>query len=188
MADHVSPSEFEKIPLAVIIAEPLKAAVSAQKEAAKATIDFVHSMMNETGQGDAKTLVPQSVFFKTKMGLENNTVREVTVEAPLLSLVPVPHLRIDSLTINFKYQIAETLVEKKENAAGAELEARTGALLSPWASGSFKGSVSSKSSEEATMNRSGSLEVTVHASESPIPEGLAKILSMLSNAFDIKPV
>jgi hypothetical protein len=33
------------------------------------------------------------------------------------------------------------------------------------------------------MNRSGMLEMTVHASESPIPEGLAKILNLLASTI-----
>ncbi|MEK7871726.1 MAG: DUF2589 domain-containing protein, partial [Nitrospirota bacterium] len=64
---------------------------------------------------------------------------------------------------------------------------QSGAMLSPWVSASLKGSVSSKSAEESTMNRSGSLEITMHASESPMPEGLAKILNLLSNSIQSLP-
>jgi hypothetical protein len=44
----------------------------------------------------------------------------------------------------------------------------------------LKGSVSSSSSSEATTNRSGTLDITVRASEAPIPEGLARLLTLLS--------
>ncbi len=35
------------------------------------------------------------------------------------------------------------------------------------------------------MNRSGTLEITVHASEAPMPEGLAKVLGLLANAIEV---
>jgi len=68
-----------------------------------------------------------------------------------------------------------------------DLEAKTGALVSPWVSATLKGSVSSKSSEESMMNRSGVLEITIHASESLMPEGLAKILGILANSIHSTP-
>jgi hypothetical protein len=51
----------------------------------------------------------------------------------------------------------------------------------------LKGSVTSRSSTESTTNRSGHLEITLHASEAPMPEGLARILSLLAHAVPDAP-
>jgi hypothetical protein len=98
-------------------------------------------------------------------------------------MVPVPHLRIDSITSTFKYEITQiqSQEQSKESVFGGS--AGTVGLLSKFVSVSLNGSVSSASKESSTMNRSGSLEITVHASEAPIPEGLAKILSILSSSI-----
>lgn len=176
-------AEFQALPLEFIIAAPLTSAVKAQAIAAEATKGFLDLMIK-----DGK---PITVDFKTKYNYIDDTgtskSKELEINAPMLSIVPVPHLRIDSLSIHFKYEISQTAKSTEASEKGIEFGAKTGALLSPWASASLKGSVSSKSAEESTMNRSGSLEITVHASESPIPEGLAKILNLLANSIQSLP-
>ena len=66
---------------------------------------------------------------------------------------------------------------------GVSLEAGTTGILASFVKASLKGNVSSQSSSESVMNRSGVLEITVHASEAPIPEGLARILNLLSKTI-----
>ena len=162
-------AEFQALPLEFIVAAPLTAAIKAQAVAAQATIEFVEKFKGDTIQFE----------FESE---QEGTVKKNKVNAPLLSMVPVPHLRIDSLTINFKYEISQTVKESSSMEKGLSLDVSSGALLSPWVSATLKGSVSSRSSEESTMNRSGTLEITVHASEAPMPEGLSKILGLLANS------
>lgn len=162
-------AEFQALPLEFIVAAPLIAAVKAQAVAAQATIEFVEKFKGDNVQFE----------FESK---QEGTPKKNKVNAPLLSIVPVPHLRIDSLTVNFRYEISQTVKEASSLEKGVEMDVKGGALLSPWVSATLKGSVSSRSSEESTMNRSGTLEITVHASEAPMPEGLAKILSLLATS------
>lgn len=172
-------AEFQALPLESIIAAPLKGAISAQAMAAATTKAFIDSLIDKDGH-------PVSVSFKmakSAAGASGNSSAVSSIEAPLLSMVPVPHLRIDSITTHFKYEI--TLAEKSEKEFnwGVDASAGTTGLLSKFISVSLKGNVSSKSREESVMNRSGMLEITVHASESPIPEGLAKILNLLASGI-----
>jgi hypothetical protein len=182
MADSTNISlaaEFQALPLESIIAAPLKGAIEAQAMAAATTKAFIESLIGKDG-------TPVSVQFKVSRETTdaNGVVSSgATINAPLLSIVPVPHLRIDSLTTHFKYEI--NLAEKKEHEKmwGVEGSAGTTGLLSKFVSVSLKGSVSSKSREESVMNRSGMLEITVHASEAPMPEGLSKILNLLASTI-----
>jgi len=204
-------AEFQALPLEFIVATPLVAAVKAQSMSAEATKGFILSLI------DKKTNFPVMVEFKAELEISQpatagaggatgaaaganaagnaaagatatKNLKTMQIKAPLLSMVPIPHLRIDSLTTHFKYEITQTVKTAKAQDLSGEMEARTGAVLSPWVSASLKGSVSSKSSEESTMNRSGVLEITVHASEAPIPDGLSKILGLLSNSIQCTPV
>lgn len=165
-------AEFQALPLEFIVAAPLIAAVKAQAVAAQATMEFVTKFKNDIVQFE----------FESE---QDGSVKKNKVNAPLLSIVPVPHLRIDSLTINFKYEITQTVKEASSLEKGVALDVSTGAALSPWVSATLKGSVSSKSSEESTMNRSGTLEITIHASEAPMPEGLSRILGLLANSIPV---
>jgi hypothetical protein len=194
MPDNTSISlaaEFQSLPLEAIIAAPLKGAIEAQAVAAATTKAFIESMLDKENKpinvqfkisrniiSTAPTTTPSNAPSAT-----TGTTETATIDAPLLSMVPIPHLRIDSLTTHFKYEI--NLAEKHENELGWSVDATAGTtgLLAKFVSVSLKGTISSKSKEESVMNRSGVLELTLHASEAPIPEGLAKMLNLLSSTI-----
>lgn len=180
-------AEFEKLPIEFLVATPLVAAVNAQSKAALATKEFIQSFVKE-GKPitvDFSVNVQETLPPASAGGALQTVTKKVQINAPLLSIVPMPHLRIDSLTTHFKYEISHVVKSTKDKMASAELGGQSGALLSPWVSATLKGSVSSKSSDESMMNRSGVLEITVHASEAPMPEGLAKILGFLANSIEM---
>jgi hypothetical protein len=161
--------EFQSLPLEFVIASPLAGAVKAQALAAANTRDFITAFKDE------------KVTLKAASQIAGDS-RMVDVEVPLLALVPIPHLRIDSLTVNFKYEIAQLSVDKDEHAKELQGEVGTTGILSNFVKASFKGSIASKSSSESTLNRAGSLDITVHASEGEMPEGLKRVLSLLAHA------
>lgn len=178
MADKIQPfSEFAQLPLEFVVAGPLLAAVRAQKAAAEATRDYIQSFIKQDGE-----LV--SVSFKAQLS-EGGETRSFDVRAPLLSIVPVPHLRIDALSVNFRFEVKTTDLKTSETTGAAATELKIGG--NPWVNGSLSGSVSTRSATEAVANRSGALEISVQASESEMPEGLAKIASMLANAIQVTP-
>jgi hypothetical protein len=176
-------AEFQALPLESIIAAPLKGAVEAQAIAAATTRAFIENMIDKDGK-------PITVPFKIKYSVSSATGvtdANTTIDVPLLSIVPVPHLRIDSLTTHFRYEInAITKTEHETNKAFGGTVGTTG-ILSKFVNVSLNGSISSKSREESSTNRSGILEITVHASEAPIPEGLAKILNLLAASIPSPP-
>jgi hypothetical protein len=166
-------AEFQALPLEFIIAAPLTGVIKAQAIAASTTKDFVEALKDEV------------VDFSYQV--EGDAKREATLKAPLLAVVPVPHLRIDSYTSTFRYEISQVVSEKDQLDKGASLEAGTTGLLSNFVSATVKGSVTSHHASESTANRSGSLEITVHASEAEIPKGLALVLSHLARAIPPLP-
>src|SRR5579859_4863139 len=121
MANEISPAaEFQALPLEFIIAQPLTAAVKAQQVAASATEAFIKSLIDANGK-------PLTVDFSASVKDEaTNTSKQVNVSAPLLSIVPIPHLRIDSLTVDFKYEITQTLKDSSEISKGVDLSAKAG--------------------------------------------------------------
>lgn len=190
MADQaqqlIPAAEFQALPLGYIVAEPLKAAIMAQAIAAKTTQDFINNLL--TGDADGPK-TPITVDFEAMQSVgtgDTTTIKKVSVSAPLLAMVPIPHLRIDSLTTHFRYEISSVAKSSEDTSKGVNMNVETGSALSLWAKGSITGSVSSKSSSESVMNRSGVLEITVNASEAPMPEGLAKILGILANSITVQ--
>ena len=182
---NVNPGEFKAIPLEDIIAAPLTGAIEAQKKSAEATRDFIKSFIDEDGN-------PINVEFKVAKNLLDQggaeTSESMQVKAPLLSIVPTPHLAIDEVITHFSYEIAQTITYEKEKEAKGEGEGQTGWLVSKFAKVQLSGSISNKTTEASTANRSGSLEITVKASQAPMPKGLDKILSVLANQITASPV
>lgn len=157
-------AEFQSLPLEYLVSAPLVAAVKAQRVAAETTKEFIESMI-ENGK-------PTTVEFSVDQDLgDGKPPQSLKVNAPLLAMVPVPHLRIDQITTKFTFEIKQTFSDRSETSKSVNMSAKTGGALSPWVKASLSGSASSSSAQESTTNRSGQLEITVQASESPIPEG-----------------
>jgi hypothetical protein len=189
MATDVQPqpaADFQALPLEFIVAAPLKAAINAQAIAAATTKTFLESMLTDNK--------PQTVDFTAQLVQTIDPVTKaaknqaMSIKVPLLSIVPIPHLRIDSVTTHFLYSITQTITSKEARDYAANLEVKGSGLLSGLLGVSLSGSVASKSAQESTTNRSGTLEITVHASEAPMPEGLSKLLDLMSKAVLATPV
>ncbi|MBI5562356.1 MAG: DUF2589 domain-containing protein [Deltaproteobacteria bacterium] len=184
MAIEVNPAaDFQALPLEFIVSAPLQAAVKAQGIAADTTRQYIESLINlET----RKPLTVEFEFNKSEGGpMPAVTTTTTKVTAPVMSIVPIPHLRIDSMTIHFKYEISQIVMDKTGTEKGWDFSGGGGVGGNPWVNFTLKGGVSSKTtaSSESTMNRSGTLEITVHASEAPMPAGLEKILTMMANSI-----
>ncbi len=186
-------AEFQALPLEYIIAAPLLAAVKAQQATAVATRDYIMSFLDAPADGADAGAARRPVTVDFKLLLQDKDAkgnltgasRDVLMSVPLLSMVPVPHMRIDSLTTHFKYEISQTVGANSESKKAFD----GGVTLSklPFIDFSLKGSVSSTASSQSSTNRSGMLEITLHASEAPIPEGLARLLSLLARMAEPLP-
>jgi Protein of unknown function (DUF2589) len=168
MAEEITiGSEFQSLPLEFIVSAPLTAAVQAQATAAATTLAFLN------------TTKDNYLAFTVKTDENGNAVNKV-INVPVLACVPVPHLRIDSVTTNFKFEITQQVKDTDSTTEGAELSGGLSGI--PWLNLSLKGNITHESSREATSNKSGMLDITVHASESDMPAGLQKVLDWLTSS------
>src|ERR671919_2536179 len=104
--------ELRQIPFDYLIGAPLKAAIEAQGLAAKTTIDFIEKVgfIPEDPDQDPFFLDEEedveggrvrNVTFSYSKTDENNVATNVTLTVPILSIVPIPYIRIDEITIDF---------------------------------------------------------------------------------------
>jgi hypothetical protein len=173
MADIVPGAEFQALPLEFVLAAPLSGAVKAQAVVAASIKGFIDAYKGDT------------VTFAVNSNTQGSASSSMNVTVPLLAIVPIPNLRIDSLTVDFKYEISQVIDSKQDSEKGISLNASSTGLLAKFVDFGIKGSVTSRSSTESTVNRSGHLEITLHASEGPTPEGLARILSLLAHSVPL---
>jgi hypothetical protein len=166
------PAEFQAVPLDFIIATPLVSTVNAMAAAAKATSDMIKELKGETVE----------LELKHQVGSEPHDTKVI---APLLSMVPLPHLRIDSLTVHFRYEITQTVTSKAALSGGGSLDIGLPGFLKMVGNFNLKGNVTRSTEQENVTNRSGLLEITIHASEAEVPKGLEKLLNLLADGIQV---
>lgn len=179
------------IPYGTLIGAPMTAAVEAQALAAQTSIDFIRTIgfenLDDTGSFGP---VRQVEFTYQHRDVESGTDRTVTLNVPLLTIVPIPYLRIDDMTIDFTSKITEEMLRttKRDTSvqADASLSVNYSNFLSPVKVG-FKASVSVKhSSSSATSNRyktEHTININVRAVQDDLPAGMTRVLDILEGAI-----
>jgi hypothetical protein len=128
------------------------------------------------GKVDATaTSIPSTVDVTHKF-IENN----VTIKVPFLTMLTIPALRIEEITIDFNAKLTstETANVSSEFAASAELGIKY-MFVNFKATASYKRTSSSGTSVEKTYN----LAVHVKAINDELPAGLDRILTMLEDSI-----
>lgn len=199
MADYVN-NKLKALPFEQIIGAPLTAAINAQTLAAKATVEFIKEvgfLPAKTPGGGQQTDTVQNfgevrnVVFKYVATSDDGTESVAELSAPILTIVPVPYLRIDDMTIDFTANITESfddtssLNKKTDTGGGADV------YVPFWAPAkvNFGAKVSTTSSSSSSSRYKTEYKMGIHlnAVQDDMPAGLSKVLNILENAIKDKP-
>ncbi|MFZ5638292.1 MAG: DUF2589 domain-containing protein [Pseudomonadota bacterium] len=194
--------ELNSLDFSVYIGGPLQAAVQAQHAASMSQVKFIQDVgFKDDGNGGTELRyvdfnytksVPNPHFGKTAQQLADeglppttNTTApflesEVNIKVPFLSMLSIPALRIEELTIDFNAKLTstETSNVSSEFTGSAELGINY-KIVNFKASASYKRTSSRGTSVEKTYN----LGVRVSAVNDEIPAGLDRILTMLEDSI-----
>lgn len=192
MADYGN--EISSISLGSIIGGALSAIVEAQSQAAHTTVYFINEVGFEGKQGERKPVYIDFQYEKMIIP-EKETQQEeaekqkqiTSLKVPLLTMVPIPYIRVDDATIDFNVKINSVQETKTSSDLnyGGKTEAfanyngfrfKTGIKLSASISNQKKSSTSD------TVKRDYSLNIHVHAKQDDMPAGVEHLLDLLSDA------
>jgi hypothetical protein len=111
--------------------------------------------------------------------------QEMKISVPILTIVPIPYITIDRVTIDFNAKInsVETRSESESIDASGRVGLELFKVLSVSATFAYKKSTTSGS----TVERTYSMSVHVEASQGEMPYGMEKILNILENAMIATP-
>lgn len=182
--------EISTISLGSIIGGALNAIVEAQSQAANTTVQFIDTVGFETKNGVKTPVYVDFEYSKQSALVAEENGKQITttkMRVPMLTMIPIPFIRIDDAVIDFNVKInsVEETKNLDKNAWGASTEAhadyngwrfKTGIKLNASISNQKK-SISSD-----TVKRDYSLNVRVHAVQDDIPAGVERLLSVLENA------
>ena len=169
--------QFSGLDMQQLIGGPLKAAADASMQLAQSTADFI----NEVGC-EEQVKVRTTTFKYQKTGVnEDGTEKteEIQVEVPLLAIVPIPNLQVDEVNVLFDMEVQKS--EGQEAAKGEEGGMSATAYWSPYKV-SINGSVSSQEHNPRSSDDSAKYHLDVRADEHGTPEGLQRVLDMMSEA------
>lgn len=182
----VATNALQAIPFSSLIGGPLDACVQAQAQAAMTSWEFIQNvgLTTDPETGETKAI---SVTFQYQKGGQM-----VNLVVPLLTIVPIPYIAIDEITIDFLANISassSSVTERSEvTEYGGEVAGSMKVGFGVFSlKTDFKANYSSKKDSKATEESRYSVEytMTVHvaASQSAMPAGLAAILNILQSSI-----
>jgi len=176
--------QFRGLPMEDLIGAPLIAAANAQGKLANLTKDFI----TEVGTDNGKVKTVDFTYGKTlKKAPNSDDVEEVdkTLSVPLLAIVNVPSLSVKKVNIDFEMEVKQQTQQKSSLATDTTVNVKYSSFWSP-ISASITGSVSTSKETTRKTDNSAKYSVHVEARDDGPPEGLAKVLNILSGLIQEK--
>lgn len=191
MADELvkMQDQFSGLDMGALIGGPLKAACDAQIMMAKATSDFIQNvgMDAEDASGMKKLRTVDFSFQRPSTAGDGNGIgmEKVNLSVPLLSIVKIPSLSVDDVNVTFDMEVKSSVCSESKRDSSASADVNSGFKFGSFSANvSIKGSVSAHQSNTRKSDNSAKYHVEVHAKDSGLPEGLAKVLDILSTASE----
>lgn len=185
---QVATSALQAIPFSSMIGGPLKACIDAQAMAAKTTWDFIQEVgLTVDPVTQEKKAVNVSFSF-----IQNG--HNVQLNVPLLTIVPIPYIAINSIDINFKASISASSSSVSETSSSSSLDAgaeiNAGLKIGPFhmdakLNANYSSKKDSKATEESKYSVEYTMDIAVKAGQDSMPAGLAKVLELLGNSLDV---
>jgi hypothetical protein len=204
--------ELSSIDFESMLGGPLSAVINAQAQSAITTVNFIKEVGFKKGedadQSPEGTTTSDPIYVKFKYPKEiapyqpevKNEAGDVTtaqspakyetqvLEVPILTILPIPYIRIDETTIDFNAKINSISWRQTDTnfKIASSLEAKAGWL---WGSAKLKVSCSYQRNTQqgSKVTRTYSLAIHIKAVQDEIPAGMERMLGILEDAIISTP-
>ena len=199
-------AELQALPLGFMLGAPLKAVIEAQALAAKTTIDFIQNVgLEEDPPGEFKVRAADFSFVQPVPDPANPgsfLEQESKLTVPILSIVPVPFIRVSDLNVTFEFKIRDVQsAQSKKEISGStgithttETKAKFGGGFLGFLGGpsgdmstrtnvQVNASATYQATNRSSTDRSATFKMTMNAIQDEIPEGLRMTLTILNDAI-----
>ena len=190
-------SALTGLPFENIIGSPLDAAIKAQAMSANTTIAFIKEVgfrqntendkleplggNTDSGFGDIRY-----VNFAYEKKNPDGTTAKGGLKVPILTIVPIPMLRIEEMTIDFSTKISESTQQSTDKISKRAFSASGSGRIGPFSvKVSMSGSSKTRDKSSSKYSIDTSLDIHVRAVGDSMPAGLSRILGILeANMID----
>lgn len=183
-----SVSYFSNLPIGDLICTPFIEIARGQAQLCEVYVQtlfklaYVDSEKAASGE-DNTTRSLQFNYTRPVVDETNGTVMptQFTIDAPLLSLVPIPAFTMDSADVNFNMEV--NIANTRQDDTSSSLD--TNVSFGFWkVKGSISGKVSGRSSVTSTSSSKATYSISAHAVQQPAAEGMAKLTSLLAETME----
>lgn len=197
--------QFRGLPMGDLIGGPLMAACDAQVRLANATAQFIQvvgfvpkdgATAGADGTIPAGQLDVRTVDFKFDRPVQGGTpvngvmpTETVSLTVPLLAVIKIPALAIDTVDITFDMEVKNSESEKSSEDKTGKFSADASVNYGIFSlKVHVEGSVATHKENTRSSDQSAKYHVEVHAADKGMPEGLARVLDIMNSAIAPKSV
>lgn len=183
-------AQFQGLPMDSLIGGPLRAAADAQTMLANSTAAFINAVGFEWKYDANKKVWEREIrnvefeYESTEQGPDGKAfIKETKIVVPMLAIVPIPNLQIDTVDITFDMEVKSSFQEKTAENREVAFEAELSGRIGPFSVRvKVNGSASSSKETTRSSDNSAKYHVAVHATNHGMPEGLQRVLDMMAKA------
>lgn len=177
---------LQGVSMAALISAPLEAAAEAQRNLSQATVDY----MLQLGVDEGHSREARMLEFAVKQPVDTPdgiVMTELSVQAPLLALAPIPSLAVEEVVIDFQMEVtaSESLQEKSE---AQHSEDTSGATVAEPSRIAVSGKVSSSAAQTRDTNQSAKYQIHVSAKRQEPTEAMSRLLDILAASVAPRPL
>lgn len=181
----VATNALQAIPFGALIGGPLDACIQAQAVAAKTSWEFI-KQVGLTIDPETNETKAISVTFEY-----NNNGQMTTLVVPLIILLPIPYMAIDTVTIDFMANISaasSSVVETSEDTdLGVAVDATAALKVGPFslnvtAKANYSAKSHSKAAQDSRYSVEYTMQVHVAGGQADMPAGLQTVLNILQGS------
>jgi hypothetical protein len=179
---------FVGLPIEALICGPIIAAAKGQQQLCAIYVDTVMKLAFVGGDEKQGT---NQLAFKYTRPVVDQTTKKVTaapfeIDAPLLSLVPVPAFTMSELTVDFNMEVKNSDLQDDKTHEDVKAHA---SFNSWWGLDvDVTGNISSDSEHKRQTDSSATYHINARAVQQPPSEGMAKLTSLFAQGMEPIPL
>ena len=188
---EIEGDKFKGLDMQSLVEGPLLAACQAQAALAESTAKFIQDTGFEGVKGEKSNIQTNVFSFQRELLGENGEnigTQTVSLEVPLLSIVPIPTFVIDDTNITFDMEVKSVECSEKtrdkEGTPGEDNRVGFGPFS---AKVNIKGTIATHEKNTRVTDDLEKYHVSVHAKNSDIPEGLERMNEIVEKASTTTP-
>jgi hypothetical protein len=188
--------QFTGLPMHDLIGAPLLAACDAQVKLANATANFIKTIgflppnpKDPTGPSDIRNV--KFAFDRPSQAASGGAApasgivptERVELDIPLLAIVKVPSLSINTVDIVFDMEVKNSESHEDTSDKSGKFDAEMKAGWGPFSvKVNVSGSMSTHQANTRKSDQSAKYHVEVHARDDGMPEGLARVFDIIQSS------